>query len=96
LLLLVLASTPGCEKASPSEPETRPVLVLAFSGPCDHRSVLVTLDGTPVGRVLIPGSTSYLVSPGSHELQVGGTPAFTIDMPADRDLALTDVPSPCP
>jgi hypothetical protein len=56
----------------------------------------VTIDGTPVGRVRVPGATSFLVAPGTHEVQVGFTPAFTIEMPADRDLGLTNVPSACP
>ncbi len=86
----------SCHESTPVEPETRPVLVLVYSGPCGSADAAVSIDGVPAGRVRIPGATSFLVAPGHHDVQVGSTPSFTVDMPADRDLSLTDVPSPCP
>ncbi len=94
-LLFALVAA-ACGHSSPTEPETRPVLVLTYTGPCVVGSVLVNVDGTAVGRVRIPGTTSFLVSPGSHQLQVGTSPSVAFDMPADRDLGLTNYPSACP
>lgn len=97
LLVLFPIFAGGCAKETPTEPETRPVLVLAYSGGCGTAaSALVTIDGVAVGRVRVPGATSFLVEAGPHQVQVGSSPAFAIQMPSDRDLGLTDVPSPCP
>ena len=95
-VLVLAAACAACEKTTPSEPETRPVLVLTYTGPCGTDGVLVTIDGVAAGRVRIPGTTSFLVEAGPHQLQVGTSPSFPVEMPADRDLGLTNVPSACP
>jgi hypothetical protein len=94
-LLRLVAS--GCSsKTTPTEPAARSYLVLSYSGPCLWSDVAVSVDGMALGRVRIPGAISLPVDPGAHRLQVGTSPEVPIDMPADRDLLLTNVPSACP
>lgn len=96
MALLVVAALPACRETTPTEPETRPVLVVAYTGPCAWGNALVVIDRVPVGRVAIPGALTLPVPAGPHELRAGGGPAVPFTMPADRDLTLTNQPSPCP
>lgn len=96
-VLLALAAA-ACHESSttPTPTETRPVLVLVYTGPCARRFLPVTIDGTAVGAVQVPGSLAWPLAAGSHRLQVGTSPEFSVEMPADRDVTLTNDPSPCP
>ncbi len=97
LALLLAGGVVACgkESSSPTAP-TGPVLVLTYTGPCVYGSAVLTIDGKAMGRVNIPGTISFPMASGSHTLQVGTTPAVPFDMPSDRDLILTNVPSVCP